>query len=500
MSKKTHYTFTILFLLFLLVMPLHAWAQGVGGCDASFVTLGGKAIEVSPTGIDDTDNIQCALDAVKSLPGGTPGVRLSAGDFFISSIVVENYKGYFQGETRDTTSVIVLNGSIDCAAMEAAGQTPSAIKFIRGEPIVRFMQIELGFESTSGPATVKRVGRGLSKPEAAQITSACAAGGMLENFLHFTGTSADDPACIHDVIFPVVDRVYMVGPGRETWVMNGISITPEGEYMNGCKNTLLGRALVNQSWIGYFTRGVVTSLRGAGDVDISKSVLWNNTVAVHITNANQNTMMTNNLVDTVDGGPDSFYAAGVFISTDRVDAPAENAVVVARNTFRLVSTGGEMMDAINFSNTGDGQQNLAATIRDNIFLLDASNVVGLWSRGVSSGTVADNRFEGSAWTGVSIFTENGMTDRGWTLTDNGDLRELDTGRADFQVGADVFGTFGGDGQFPTIWDAGADSIFLGVVLPSNNLLNTSTNSSKVALPQINDRDRSQKFLALLKKK
>ena len=125
------------FLFFVaFLFPTHLMAQTLG-CDSGFVDLRNGVIEVSPTGIDDTINIQCALDEAKS--NGLPTVKLERSDYFISHIQIENFNGTLEGTTRDDTVLVVLNNSVDCDALIDNGQAPAGIKFIRGDARVRFM-------------------------------------------------------------------------------------------------------------------------------------------------------------------------------------------------------------------------------------------------------------------------------------------------------------------------------------------------------------------------
>jgi hypothetical protein len=68
-----------------------------------------KTFTVSPSGGDDTANIQGAFDsAVAAGPRST--VRLRAGHFYCSNIFVENFRGTFEGAGRDLTVIDTLRG------------------------------------------------------------------------------------------------------------------------------------------------------------------------------------------------------------------------------------------------------------------------------------------------------------------------------------------------------------------------------------------------------
>lgn len=68
-----------------------------------------KIFTVSPSGGDDTANIQDAFDAAMSSgPGST--VQLTAGQFYTNGIFVENFIGSFKGAGKDATKIDVLRG------------------------------------------------------------------------------------------------------------------------------------------------------------------------------------------------------------------------------------------------------------------------------------------------------------------------------------------------------------------------------------------------------
>ncbi len=69
------------------------------------ITRANDIIIVDPTYVDDTANIQAALDAAG--PGDT--VQLAAGQFYTNEILVEDFCGTFKG-TGDDTKIDVLRG------------------------------------------------------------------------------------------------------------------------------------------------------------------------------------------------------------------------------------------------------------------------------------------------------------------------------------------------------------------------------------------------------
>jgi hypothetical protein len=64
---------------------------------------------VSPSGGDDTDNIQAAFNAAIAT-GKKSIVRLTAGQFYANNIIVQNFDGVFKGAGMDLTKIDTLRG------------------------------------------------------------------------------------------------------------------------------------------------------------------------------------------------------------------------------------------------------------------------------------------------------------------------------------------------------------------------------------------------------
>jgi hypothetical protein len=85
----------------LLVGSLAAWANAQ--CDETFVSVkAAKQVRVSPTGGDDTANLQCAFDLGAALGPGA-SVRLAAGTFHAEQLVVAGFRGSIAGAGRGVT-------------------------------------------------------------------------------------------------------------------------------------------------------------------------------------------------------------------------------------------------------------------------------------------------------------------------------------------------------------------------------------------------------------
>ena len=76
-------------------------------CDSAYVTQSENTITVSPTGVDDTEHLQCAFDTAVGVGPGVD-VQLSLGTFHTAQIVVNDFHGKFYGAGSKYTTVVNL--------------------------------------------------------------------------------------------------------------------------------------------------------------------------------------------------------------------------------------------------------------------------------------------------------------------------------------------------------------------------------------------------------
>ena len=91
-----------------LIIP-YCLLLSLGGTSA-LLANGGAVFTVSPTGVDDTANLQAAFDAAKAAGPGSV-VELEAGDFYLSDAVqVENFSGTLIGQGAEQTVLRIKPG------------------------------------------------------------------------------------------------------------------------------------------------------------------------------------------------------------------------------------------------------------------------------------------------------------------------------------------------------------------------------------------------------
>ena len=409
-------------------------------CDNAFVDLANKEliIEVTPTGIDDTANIQCALDAAANI--GIPIVSLSAGDFFIRNIFVEKFYGSLQGTTRTSTRLNILDNSIDCRLLKDQGLSPSAVRFSQGEPQLKFMQI--------------------------LANSPCMTDVPLDSVIHFTGKNAYDPDCGFSVINGRVDRVDVVGPGAGGNVNVGIAATAESEIVGGCNIALLGGFKLNKSSISSFTRGLQTGMRSGAQVDINFSVFDQNQYGVVLMDSNQSTTVTTNEFFSDDPGADASFDNGllydttaIWVTTSLAKPPSKTRLIVDNNKFNIHSSTVGIIDAIRAGDWLGNPQVISLAITNNVFDLTGSDTIGIWTIDVDNGAISANRFKGNGGTAIGVIARlESVT--GTTITANQGFAGFNALNSDIFIGLGVLDTIIGPGQNAVVNDLGSNSVIL----------------------------------------
>ena len=377
----------------------------VGGCDSSFVTLARTTISVAPTGSDDTDNIQCALDA--AIDGEYPSIKLTEGTFYVGPLFAQGFQGVLQGKTKASTVVVALDGAFACSEASDAGTYAAMFKFTLGEPQIKFMTLQAlrPCQGTGGFSSATRFA-----------------------FIHFNNDTSN---CNKRTMFPKVDRVSVSADyigGDEPRISGVIASNDAACY----DKPLLGKVLVNRSEFSGLAEGVQTTLGGAAQVDISFNTFSANRQAVVISNANQITNIVNNTFN-IDNGRNHPWAAGVL----QVDDKGVNRTVIDANTFNLANvrdSGGQVYDdnvptpAVLVAKAREGvpKGSISVLVSNNKLNFSRPDFGGLWVQDTDSGIVSGNRFSGTLRgqpnqsTNFLIFLEGEIFSEvtGWSIVDN----------------------------------------------------------------------------------
>ena len=381
-------------LLVLLMMGAHlAQAQDDLGC-SSYVTLNGGTIEVesveSQQSSDDTENIQCALDA--AVDGGYRDVFLISPQYTIGAIAVTGFVGDLRGGSKAGTHVTIADSSLSCD-----GAIGMALEFRLGTASVRNMTLH--------------------------VDSPCGNGGSASVIAYISNPDQ----CSKRATFGNVDRVVISGmstSGLDT--VTGVMM----QAADGCdadNERITGTLKVNRSDLTGLDFGVITSVAGGGQVDINYNTFETVGLPLTIIDASQSTTVLNNTFafNDVPGYPASsgLGTTAIYIAST-ANSPKNNSTTLKNNRFddAGASSGGYGILA---GQTGTSV-NHTMLVSGNTFTGNtASNAgAGLAAIDTKDGLVSGNRFSGTAGTWIDLRSGSsadgfvGGSVTGWAIVAN----------------------------------------------------------------------------------
>ncbi|MBE9548265.1 MAG: hypothetical protein IMF09_02575 [Proteobacteria bacterium] len=395
------------------------------GCNDTFVQLDPAAliIHVDPTGVDDTENIQCALDA--STAAGVPTVKLGKHSYKISRLDIDDFKGAFDGTSITTTTIQVLDQSIDCAALADTNSLSAAITFHKGEPRVRFMTI--------------------------QANDPCMNSSTIWSLLSFTGRPGSEPVCGNDVIFATVDRVKLIESGADK-VSYPISVV--NEFANGCTNNLLGTFKLNRSEI-IAQRGIFLGMKSGAQVDINfNKFTLRLGLGIRMRNAYQSTTIyANEFTFVVDKTPGIDF--GFIYLEASSTAPNFNRVVIHQNKFDVTDA---QWGLVVYLKSHTATKVISAIITDNIL----SNVSNPASQDILFTRARGDGVQNGLMSGNSLGRADGIKVEGninWTVTENLNFNQTANSQNIYLNGA-TSKCIIGPGQNASVTDFGVNNFIL----------------------------------------
>ena len=359
------------------------------GC-SSAVSLDGGTIEVEADASgDDTENIQCALDA--AIDGGYRDVFLTSPDYSIGAIAVTGFIGDLRGRSKANTTVTIQDSSLSCD--ESIGV---ALEFRVGTASVRNMTLS--------------------------VDSPCSDGSSASVIAYYSNPAQ----CSKRTTFGNVDRVVITG--TSTSGLNAVT----GVLMEaapGCtadNERVLGTLKVNRSDMAGLEYGVISSVAGGGQVDVNYNNFEKVGVPLTVLNASQSTTVLSNTFNFNDVG----YPAGSGLGTTAVfiastsDSPRTNSTTLKSNKFKdagATSAGYGIL-------TGQLGSSIAHTmlVSANTFTGNAGSTegAGLAAIDTNDGLVSGNRFSGKAGAWIDLRSGSsadgyvGGSVSGWAIVAN----------------------------------------------------------------------------------
>lgn len=435
-------------------------------CEAEVSASGGLIEVTSSSSGDDTENLQCALDAATA--GGYKDVYLSSSEYTVGSVEVNNFKGSLRGRSAELTTVNVKDGALAC-------EKGAVLRFNAGAPSIERMSLN--------------------------ITEPCSTSGGSASLIGFYTSPT---ACTTNrTIFGTVDRVIIEGGGVSALdFVTGITIDAAPECFPEdddtplpVANKVLGSLTVNRNQIRDLDIGIFSALSGAGQVDITFNVVQNEPagtpdivamerlgIAMSILDANQNTTIYRNEVSYNDveysGGLAGLFGTTGILVGSTAAAENINKTTFNKNTFADGGVNGEGYAVL--SAQQGKSVNHEVVITGNTLTGNEANTsgAGLAVLDTSKGLVSGNTFKGDAASWITLdsgaVADGGLnaTVSGWAIVAN--AFAASTATTDITLGSNTQGIIvGGSQGQPVLSDAG-DNDILGNSAGSKRFLNNSS--------------------------
>lgn len=419
--------------LFLSLTIAHAANSQTVNC-AEDVTLSGLAIEVSPNGRDDTLNLQCAFDEARRLDARL--IRLDRGIFHLTDTVTAvDFRGNVEGFSRTATIIDLDDGAFRCNNDRRIGDefpaVNGAFKFVLGTPGVRFLTI--------------------------QSENPCSSTGGFA-YLMFTSDAAN---CGQRTFLGFVDRVNFEGSARQVAIENSdfrAGVAALASSNCGAQRPT-GTLKVNRSEFTNMEIGVITSMVGGAEVDVTFNTFLDNFLPIYIGDANQNTSIVGNIFDMGAAGflTDGDTAQiGISVFDGSVNAPDVNRTIIHNN--RFFDRGASDISVHIVVSSLAVRPRHGVVITNNIVELSGSGSGAILINDTDSGVVQSNTFRGNGASGVQINREE-YADQvsGWTLVDN-DFSDLSTSDSNIRFSGGTSNNIVGPGQSASVSSGSGNSI------------------------------------------
>lgn len=382
----------IILLITAIVGVAAAKAQVADCSDA--VSLSGAVVIVQAVSGDDTDNLQCAIDA--AVAGKYTEVRLQPGDYEITALEFRKYTGIFGGAGFEDTFVTVQDGGMDCSS-----STNNAVfKSVLGNTVFRWMTVDVG------------------SPCSTSSTSSAVA---------VIGFYTDGTQCTKRVTFGQVDRARLRGLGA-AGSDNVVGVVADTALeCDPVTEQLAGVFTFNRSYFEDLDFGVLTSVAVAEQVDITYNEFSGVGLPVSIVNAKQTTTIQGNTFNFNDvpayGSSGELGTTALFIASDG-DARNGNSTVLLTNTFNNLGSNNAGIAVL----TGQFAKSVthSMVVIDNTFVgsADDQQGVGVASIDTSDGVFSANVFSGPGDARITISSGDssvgfaGVEVSGWSIAGN----------------------------------------------------------------------------------
>jgi parallel beta-helix repeat protein len=325
---------------------------------------------VSPSGVDDTANIKAAFDnAVVAGPGST--VQLTAGQFYMNEILVENFYGNFLGVGVGLTKIDVLRG-LDPGAPGVSSPmgTPHIFTFLGGDVYIS----DLSFDITPY--------------EPAEAWGPPPPDGWWYDLLSPILITGDINSRIENILFTGHAGTALYEPGHPLYSVKSYNVRVGVIYGGGLPTSgshIVTKCDFESIWLGVSAFGLMDC-----ELAIKSNSIKDN--AIGIINAecdNSKIEITRNDIETT-------YFGGIWvIQPPPRESPSQ--WLITHNNIKVLSLDSDGICLMDFSPT----KSLEAVVSNNKITLDDVNYGGIWTYGLQDAFISNNIIRGTGDYGIA---------------------------------------------------------------------------------------------------
>jgi len=325
---------------------------------------------VSPSGGDDTANIQVAFDnAIAADPGST--VQLTAGQFYMNDILVENFYGTLKGAGLGLTKIDVLRG-LDPGAPGVSSPmgSPHLFTFLGGDVHISDLTFDITPYEPAEPW-------GPPPPD-----------GWWYDILSPILITGDINSLIENILFTGHAGTALYNPGHPLYSVKSYNVRAGIVY--GGKLITTGKHILTKCdfdsiWLGVSAFGLMDC-----DLTIKSNTIKDN--AIGIINAecdNSKIEISKNEIETT-------YFGGIWVlQPPPRESPSQ--WLITHNTIRVLSLDSDGISLMDFSPT----KSLEALVSNNKIILDDVNYGGIWTYGLQDAFISNNIIRGTGDYGIA---------------------------------------------------------------------------------------------------
>jgi hypothetical protein len=318
---------------------------------------------VSPSGGDDTANIQAAFDdAIAAGPGSI--VQLTSGQFYTNEILVENFYGTFKG-AGDLTKIDVLRG-LDTTLPGVFGPWGTHIFiFSGGDVCIKDLSFEITPYYPAEPWGAPPGWEDLLSP------------------ILITG---DINSRIKNVDFSGHEGTALYNPDHPLYLVKSYNVRAGVVYGGGLPTTgrhILTKCNFDSLWLGISAFGLMNCEMTINSNSISGG-------AIGIINAecdNSKIEISKNHIETT-------FFGGIWVMQP---PPRElSQWLIIHNTIKVLSLESDGIALMDFSPT----KSLEVVVSHNKIILDGANWGGMWTYGLQDAFISNNIILGEGYYGI----------------------------------------------------------------------------------------------------